>query len=266
VLYTGAAVSFIIGLLSGSYMGDVYKLLGINSLALSRVVEQVLSTPTTFIVVAVAIGFVHVNIAHVMAFLLAMKAKQYKVVLTKSALFAFELFVALYASAAMLKLNLPLLNAGMSQVYLYGMFASLGALIVGVVMQNGAFGAILWIFELTGLLGDALSYSRLAGVALAGYYLGSAINLLTTIFRGMLPGPAGLVLGTIAAFFVFVFGHLINVLLSILGGFVHSLRLCLVEFMFKFYEGGGTKYSPFSLKTQEGLIIRSRPQTGGAVS
>ncbi len=93
---------------------------------------------------------------------------------------------------------------------------------------------------------------------MAGFYLGTSINMLAIIFRGMLPGPAGLIIGTLAAFLVLVAGHLINIVLSALSGFVHSLRLCLVEFMFKFYTGGGTKYSPFSLKTREALFIKEK--------
>jgi V/A-type H+-transporting ATPase subunit I len=38
--------------------------------------------------------------------------------------------------------------------------------------------------------------------------------------------------------------------LSAITCFVHSLRLCFVEFLFKFYEGGGRAYSPFRLKSR----------------
>ena len=38
----------------------------------------------------------------------------------------------------------------------------------------------------------------------------------------------------------------------------HNLRLCFVEFMTKFYEGGGKEYSPFKLKARTGGLIASK--------
>ncbi|MDD5037712.1 MAG: V-type ATPase 116kDa subunit family protein [Dehalococcoidales bacterium] len=259
VLYTGAGVGLIVGLLTGSYLADIFQqLFGVKSLALSKALEQIYSSPITLIVVAIGIGFIHINIAHMVALAAALKSKNKGVIVAKIGFFAFQIFLILFVVAAVLKPNLPILGAGMTQSYLYGVYASLVVLAVGIVMQQGYFGAFFWIFELTGFLGDALSYSRLAGIAMAGFYLGSAINMMAIIMRELIPGPVGLVLGTIIAFGVLIVGHLINTVLSILGGFIHSMRLCLVEFMLKFYEGGGRKYSPFSLKTGESLIIKSK--------
>ncbi|MBE9514923.1 MAG: hypothetical protein IMY79_02150, partial [Chloroflexi bacterium] len=64
----------------------------------------------------------------------------------------------------------------------------------------------------------------------------------------------GVIIGAIIAVVVLIFGHLINLALSGIGCFVHSLRLCFVEFLSKFYEGGGEEYSPFRLKTRPVLV------------
>ena len=257
VLYIGAGVGLVLGLLSGSYLTDFFsRIFGLNVPPLSTAVAQIFATPMTFIIAAVAVGFIHVNIAHVFAFILAWKSKNRAVFITKFGFFAVQIFIVLFAAKALL--GLALLNSVSSNIFIYGLGVSLVVLIAGVVMQSGVFGILLWVFELSGLVGDILSYSRLAGVGMAGFYLGSSINMLAVIFRGMLPGPVGLILGTIVAFLLLVAGHLINVVLSILSGFVHSLRLCLVEFMFKFFEGSGTKYSPFSLKSREALIIKEK--------
>jgi V/A-type H+-transporting ATPase subunit I len=120
-------------------------------------------------------------------------------------------------------------------------------------MQKGAFlGGIFWLFDITGLLGDVMSYCRLAGVGLATYYLAFSFNLMAEVLYGMIPaGPAGLVkliIGGLLFVLILLVGHVINLILGGIGCFVHSLRLCFVEFLLKFYEGGGKEYSPFRFK------------------
>jgi len=139
-------------------------------------------------------------------------------------------------------------------IFLYIVGASVVAIVVSSFMQRGGLGAIFWIFDLTGLLGDVMSYARLAGVGLATFYLAASFNMLAQLFSGMIPGVIGVIIGTILAVVVLVFGHLINLALSGIGCFVHSLRLCFVEFLSKFYEGGGEVYSPFRLKMRPVLI------------
>jgi len=109
-------------------------------------------------------------------------------------------------------------------------------------------GFSLWIFDLTGILGDVMSYCRLAGVGLATFYLGASFNMLAEVFSGIFPGGFGLILGSIVAILILIAGHMINLSLGMITGVIHSLRLCFVEFLFKFYEGGGRQYSPFKLK------------------
>ena len=45
---------------------------------------------------------------------------------------------------------------------------------------------------------------------------------------------------------VLVGGHLVNLLLSALSAFVHTLRLQYVEFFPKFFVGGGAEFRPFA--------------------
>ena len=51
---------------------------------------------------------------------------------------------------------------------------------------------------------------------------------------------------------LFVFGHIFNLALSLLGAYVHTCRLQYVEYFGKFYEGGGRAFAPF--KAEEKFI------------
>ncbi|MCD6358962.1 MAG: hypothetical protein J7L90_03320, partial [Dehalococcoidia bacterium] len=74
---------------------------------------------------------------------------------------------------------------------------------------------------------------------------------MAVLFGGMMPaGVVGSVLGVLVMLIILLFGHGINLILCGLTGFIHALRLCFVEFLFKFYEGGGKAYSPFRLKSR----------------
>jgi V/A-type H+-transporting ATPase subunit I len=140
------------------------------------------------------------------------------------------------------------------------MGAGVVLVVVGSLRQSGGIGAILWLFDITGLLGDIMSYTRIAGVGLATFYLAAAFNMLARLFSGFIPIPgiAGVVGGAILAIVILLIGHIINLLLSLITGFVHSLRLCFVEFLIKFYEGGGVRYSPFRLRKRPAVLVGAK--------
>jgi len=141
----------------------------------------------------------------------------------------------------------------------YVLMLSIVLIIVSSIVRQGAFlGSVFWIFDISGLFGDIMSYSRIAGVGLATFYLAFCFNLMAGLFSSMIPGVIGLVIGSIIAVVVLLIGHTLNLVLSLLTGFIHSLRLCFVEFLFKFYEGGGREYSPFKLKTRSSVLVGAK--------
>jgi V/A-type H+-transporting ATPase subunit I len=58
------------------------------------------------------------------------------------------------------------------------------------------------------------------------------------------------VVGWLVAALVFVGGHLYNLAISFLGGFVHSMRLQFVEFFSKFFVSGGRPFKPLELESK----------------
>ena len=107
----------------------------------------------------------------------------------------------------------------------------------------------VWEFYgfITGLLGDLLSYIRLFALGLASGLLGGAFNLLALMALPSTPsGPDFFSPGIVLFILILVVGHGLNLGLSLLGSFVHPLRLTFVEFYKNMkFNGGGTAFRPF---------------------
>jgi len=118
--------------------------------------------------------------------------------------------------------------------------------IIGVMLLIKGEGFIS-VLELPTLLSNVLSYSRILAIGLSSAGIALAVN---TLAMDLFIRPDGVYLGkgillALAGVVILFIGHLINLLLGILGPGIHSLRLQYVEFFTKFYEGGGKKYAPF---------------------
>lgn len=259
LIYICGGVALAMGLLTGNYLGDIYLFFGFENLALVAGVQQALQNPLTFVMLALMIGFIHVNIAHVIALIKGVKERNQGIIIGKIGLFSLQFGIP-FIFHTMLRFDIPLFPPQLYAISPYVMGAGVVLVVVGSLKQSGGIGAILWLFDVTGLLGDIMSYSRIAGVGLATFYLASAFNMLARLFSDIIPIPgiAGVIGGAILAIVILLIGHLINLLLSLITGFVHSLRLCFVEFLIKFYEGGGMRYSPFRLRKRTSVLVGAK--------
>ncbi len=256
MLYVSGFASIVAGFLYGSYLGDTLKLLGIN---IPPLVPE-FSDPLALILLAMGIGLVHVNIAHFLGFVKALLEKDKVTIASKVGLFVSEIFGIPYILFKMANFKVFPLPDSVYDTLIYGVIVGIAFLAYSQIMSMRFFGTLMWIFDITGLLGDIMSYTRIAGVAFATIYLASSFNLMARMiilgFQGILPGIAGLVLGVIFGGIVFFLGHLLNLALSIIGPFIHSLRLCFVEFLPKFYEGGGVEYNPLRLILRRRITVK----------
>ncbi len=107
----------------------------------------------------------------------------------------------------------------------------------------GGLGAL---YGITGYLSDVLSYSRIFALGLATGVIGMVINTIA----GLLTQGGGLLgaLGFVGAIFVLIGGHAFNIVINMLGAFVHTARLQYIEFFGKFYEPGGYEFKPLAIR------------------
>jgi len=266
VLYISGVVSLVFGILSGTYLGDfpnMYFGVNLKTIALVEWVQAQISDPISFIVLSLIIGLVHLNIAHILGLIKGIQENNRGMILSKIGLFLTQIFGIPYIFKAMLGIEIFTFSAATYSAFAYPLIFGIVLIIVGAFMQMGALGAVFWIFDLTGILGDVMSYSRLAGVGLATYYLASSFNLLShwvsSTISSLIPGVIGLTLAFIIGVIMLVIFHVFNLFLSSLAAFIHSLRLCFVEYLLKFYEGGGREYAPFHLKLRKEVIVGKKP-------
>ena len=106
LIYTCAGVALVGGLLTGQYLGDIYTFFGIENLALIQGVKEALQDPVSFIVIALGIGFVHVNIGHLLALIKGVKERNKGLVLNKIGLFILQLGIPSILNS-LLSLELP---------------------------------------------------------------------------------------------------------------------------------------------------------------
>lgn len=116
----------------------------------------------------------------------------------------------------------------------------------GAIRAKGFFGRIIGavkpLYGIVNYFSDVMSYSRLFGLSLASSVIGLVFNTLAGVLTGMIP-----VLGYILAVIVLILGHTLNLLIGLLGVYVHDSRLQYIEFFGRFYHGGGRQFAPLGL-------------------
>lgn len=107
--------------------------------------------------------------------------------------------------------------------------------VIAAIIQNKLAG-VHEIFNVVQVFADVLSYLRLYALALAG--------MITAVTFNRIGMDLGLLYGGI---FVIAIGHGVNILLGIMGGIIHGLRLNFLEWYHYCFVGGGRLFDPLRL-------------------
>ncbi|MBI2557760.1 V-type ATP synthase subunit I [Candidatus Woesearchaeota archaeon] len=219
ILMLASVSSIIFGLIFGEFFGFEF---------MHPIVERSAENKM-FMPLAIAIGIVHVNIGLIVGFINEMKSHGFKhAFFAKASWFVLEIGAVL-AALSIFKIISLHWSTGVAVILL-----SLIMLFIG----EGIKGPI----ESLSIFTNILSYARLMAIGLSSVILAVIIN--ESAGKMMHTGGVFIVLGIV----ILVLGHIINIMLGLLGSFLHSLRLHYVEFFSKFFHGGADKYRPFGVR------------------
>lgn len=230
VVALGASTMFF-GVLTGSYLGDLPQyIFGLSPEKLALWVDP-LTNPLAILSFALIVGLIHLNIGLLIGIYNNMLKKKYRSIISEQIIWFMLQAAAFVLIGGMLGITEFSLTAQ------YIAYALTGISLAILLKANGIIG----LFDITGFLGDFISYSRLLALALATGGIAMTFNLLAGMVWGV--PYIGFILGIL----IFIVGHIFSFALNALGAFIHGIRLHYVEFFSKFYEGGGNKFEPFKL-------------------
>lgn len=216
--------SMTLGILFGSYFGDIFQRIGVPLPVPIDPMRQVMVALT----IALAIGAVHLTIGLLFGFIENLRRGLINDALAKQGVWLFFLG------------GLVMFATGMQVPALIAFTLSVSMHILYSFEREGPIFAVLSTFDFSSFIGDLFSYARLMALAVGTAGIALAVNFMTLLSMEMIP-YIGVPLGIV----IFVLGHLFNIAMNGLGSFIHTTRLHFLEFFTKFYEGGGKAYTPF---------------------
>jgi V/A-type H+-transporting ATPase subunit I len=222
VLAIGSGWTILFGFLFGEAFGTLGEHLGMHAIWFDRASPE---HTAGLLLMALAVGSVHITLGLILGVWEAIKQKSRGHLLERGGM-----LLGLMGLFLLTSVLADLMPDGF-------MTPAVGALIIGVVLMAASFGwlgILMGPVEFIGLIGNILSYLRIAAIGLASVYLAQVANQMA--------GKLGnLVLGALVAVLI----HALNLVMGAFSPTIHSLRLHYVEFFRKFYQGGGRPYEPF---------------------
>lgn len=239
----------IMGLIFGGWFGDLPTAVMSNILGVSTdstvghffgsgLWFNPLDDPMTFLILSLAMGAVHLIAGMVIKFVVL--CKEHK---AAEAICTILPFWVLFAGLIMMVLGM--LGESFAPVAAVAPYVAIAGAVLILLLngygRKGIFSRIMGglggLYGLINYASDLLSYSRILALGLVAGVIAKVINLITML------GSLG-VIQFVVMLLILILGHVLNLVINVLGTFVHTSRLQYIEFFGKFYEDGGKPFEP----------------------
>ena len=227
--------AIILGLVTNSLIGDFIPrfIMGDPQAIIPTTIDSINSFahPENILIIALVVGIIHINMGLIFGAYNNLVRGD-----VREALGAQIVWFVLEAGVILLAAGFLLFGGGLL------MYAGIGVFLLSIVLLvyfNGFFG----IMDMSGFLGNVLSYARLLALCLSTGGIATTVNILTGIVGDMIP-----FIGIVIAPIIFIGGQIANLAFQTLGAFINSLRLHYVEYFAQFYIGGSQKFRAFRAK------------------
>lgn len=230
------------GVITGGWFGDSIQsfLPQADAFRTKLMLFDPMEKPMVFFAISLGLGYIQIMFGLFIAFFHNLKQKDFK--------------AAIYDKLTWLVMLNSLILYGLSKAgivpqglsIVFG-FLSLAPAITILLfsVREGTWGnrigmGVFNLFCTVFFVGDVLSYVRIMALGMVTGGFGMAVNILTKLVADI---PY---IGWFLGLLIFVGMHLFNLAMSVLGSFVHSMRLQFVEFFPKFFVGGGKQFDPLT--------------------
>lgn len=222
-LRIGSVWAIVFGVLYGEYFGTLGEMVGLRPLWFSR---SEASSITSLIMMSIAVGTAHIMLGLLIGAWNSIRHKNRQETFEK---------IGMLTGLAGIIIAVISLASKMPEGYVIIGWIALAVGLVTLAFSMGKIGFFLGPIEFIGVIGNILSYLRIAALGLASVFLAKVANDM-----------AGMVGSVIAGVIIALVIHALNIVIGILSPTIQSLRLQYVEFFRRFYEGGQTAFQPFA--------------------
>lgn len=258
LLLIGGLVTILIGIFTGGLFGIQFDALP-ESWTLVRAIRNKLmlfdplKNIQVFLLLSLALGFIHVWFGFLVKLIkIFRRGRKLEAIQTQ---LPWLIFLPGLLFFALTKIK----GLGQSAVILSNWIVGLSGLGILLfhagrtrnILKRLGVGFYGLLFVTKDVFSDILSYVRLTALGLATSVIAMSINMIASQCN-QIPYH----LGIIIMIPILIVGHLGNMAINALCGFIHTARLQFVEFFTKFYEGGGKPFKPFR-EENEYTVIKS---------
>lgn len=157
--------------------------------------------------------------------------------------------ILLGGAAAIVGAVVPGLPSVLGTVGIGALILGLVLMLVGNLIRSKGLGGLAGFGGglyngISGYFSDILSYLRLMALMMAGSIIAQVFNTLGAVF------------GLVPFIIVALIGNVLNLVLNLLGCYVHTLRLQCLEFFGRFYKDGGKAFDPLAVHTNYVDVIK----------